>query len=334
MDSALRAEGVASFFTSAMYKQSFVTLAVALAALTLSPAVPALSSSQETQKFKSGTHTVPVFVTVTDADKRLVPDLGEQDFEVYDNGKLQPLTIFKSDVQPITVVAMLDTSGSMTLNLELLKVAAERFVLRLLPEDRARIGSFSDKIRLSPQFTGDRDELVRILRSDIQYGNPTFLWDAIDRSLDALAPETGRRVVLVFTDGDDTGSKTTNFKGVLTRALNEDFMVYSVGLQSEIPATRTITRPDRRLRELSEQTGGGYFELTRAADLNSTFTRVADELHRQYVIGFDPEKLDGLLHKLEVRVKVPGMNVRARKSYLATDTTPGASPAPGGRGSR
>ena len=286
------------------------------------------------QVFRSASKTVAIYATVTDGTGRLVPDLEQSHFEVYDNGKLQPLTIFKSDVQPITVVAMLDTSGSMTLNLELLKVAAERFVLRLLPEDRARIGSFSDKIRLSPQFTGDRDELVRILRSDIQYGNPTFLWDAIDRSLDALAPETGRRVVLVFTDGDDTGSKTTNFKGVLTRALNEDFMVYSVGLQSEIPATRTITRPDRRLRELSEQTGGGYFELTRAADLNSTFTRVADELHRQYVIGFDPEKLDGLLHKLEVRVKVPGMNVRARKSYLATDTTPGASPAPGGRGSR
>lgn len=279
--------------------------------------------------FRSSSRTVAIYATVTDATGRLVPDLEQRHFEIYDNGKLQPLTIFKSDVQPITVVTMLDTSGSMTLNLDLLKLAAERFILRLLPEDRARIGSFSDKILLSPQFLGDRDELVRILRSDIQYGNPTFLWDAIDRSLDALASETGRRVVLVFTDGDDTGSRTTNFRDVLNRSLNEDFMVYSIGLQSEIgPAGRRIvTRPDRRLRELSDQTGGGYFELTRTADLNSTFTRVADELHRQYVIGFAPEKLDGLLHKLEVRVKVPGMNVRSRKSYLATDTT-SASPLP------
>src|SRR5262245_32568107 len=272
-----------------------------------------LLAEPQGQVFRTTSRTVAVYATVTDGTGRLVPDLEQKHFEIYDNGKLQPLTIFKSDVQAITVVTMLDTSGSMTLNLELLKVAAERFVLRLLPDDRARIGSFSDKILLSPQFIGDRDELVRILRSHIQYGNPTFLWDAIDRSLDALTPETGRRVVLVFTDGDDTGSRTTNFKGVLTRAMNEDFMVYAIGLQSEIPATRTITRPDRRLRELSEQTGGGYFELTRAADLNTTFTRVADELHRQYVIGFDPEKLDGLLHKLEVRVKIPGMNVRARK---------------------
>jgi len=274
--------------------------------------------------FRSSSRTVAIYATVTDGSGRLVPDLEQKHFEIYDNGKLQPLTIFKSDVQPITVVAMLDTSGSMTLNLDLLKVAAERFVLRLLPEDRARIGSFSDKIRLSPQFISDRDELVRIVRSDIQYGNPTFLWDAIARSLDALASETGRRVVLAFTDGDDTGSRTTNFKDLVNRAVNEDFMVYSIGLQSEIPAAHIVTKPDRRLRELSEQTGGGYFELTRAADLNSTFSRVADELHRQYVIGFAPEKLDGLLHKLEVRVKVPGMNVRARKSYLATDTTSGA----------
>jgi VWFA-related protein len=291
-----------------------------------------LLAGRQGQVFRTTSRTVAVYATVTDGTGRLVPDLEQKHFEIYDNGKLQPLTIFKSDVQPITVVTMLDTSGSMTLNLELLKVAAERFVLRLLPDDRARIGSFSDKILLSPQFIGNRDELVRILRSDIQYGNPTYLWDAIDRSLDALTPETGRRVVLVFTDGDDTGSRTTNFKGVLTRSVNEDFMVYAIGLQSEILGK--VTRPDRRLRELSEQTGGGYFELTRTADLNSTFSRVADELHRQYVIGFDPEKLDGLLHKLEVRVKVPGMNVRSRRSYLATDTTPGAAPAPGGRGSR
>ncbi len=184
--------------------------------------------------FRTSSRTVAIYATVTDGSGRLVPDLEQQHFEIYDNGKLQPLTIFKSDVQPITVVTMLDTSGSMTLNLDLLKLAAERFVLRLLPEDRARIGSFSDKILLSPRFIGDRDELVRIVRSDIQYGNPTFLWDAVDRSLDALASETGRRVVLVFTDGDDTGSRTTNFRDVLNRALNEDFMVYAIGLQSVI----------------------------------------------------------------------------------------------------
>jgi Ca-activated chloride channel family protein len=254
--------------------------------------------------------------TVTDREGRLVPDLLEEHFEVYDNGKRQNLTLFKSDVQPITVVVMLDTSGSMTLNLDLLKDAAERFVLRLLPGDRARIGSFSDIIRISPSFTDDRDELVRLVRTEIRFGNPTFLWDAIDASMSALAGESGRRVVLVFTDGKDDRSQQADFDQVTRRAQNEGFMIYAIGLQAEFLGS--VTRPDRNLRRLAEQTGGGYFELRRAADLNSTFTRVADELHRQYVLGFTPEALDGKVHKLEVRVKVPGMRVRARQSYLAS----------------
>jgi VWFA-related protein len=315
-----------------MTRSAFVATALLAApALLAGPDVAAQGPT-----FRSASQTVAIYATVTDETGRLIPDLDQPHFEVYDNGRLQALTIFKSDVQPITVVTMLDTSGSMTLNFELLKVAAERFVLRLLPADRARIGSFSDKIRISPAFTGDRDELVRILREDIQYGNPTFLWDAIDASMDALAGETGRRVVLIFSDGEDDRSRKMSFGDVLTRGVSEDFMVYAVGLQSEIPALRIRTRPDRNLRRLAEETGGGYFELTRSADLNSTFTRVADELHRQYVLGFTPAALDGQLHKLDVRVKVPGMRVRARKSYLAGDPAggrgaPASNQAGGGR---
>lgn len=284
-----------------------------LLTLVLTETVPA--GQQAT--FRSAATTVGIYATVVDSAGRLVPDLREEHFEVYDNGKLQPLALFKSDVQPITVVAMLDTSGSMTMNLEFLKDAAERFVLRLLPDDRARIGSFSDKIRISPQFTGDRDELVRYLHNDIQFGNPTYLWDAIDDSMSALAGRTGRRVVLIFTDGEDDRSQRRDFDDIMLRAQNEGFMVYAIGLESVIMGRRT--RPDRNLRRLAAATGGGYFELRRTADLNSTFTQVADELHRQYVLGFSPENLDGTVHKLDVRVKVPGMSVRARQSYMASE---------------
>jgi Ca-activated chloride channel family protein len=289
----------------------------ASAVLAAQQSTPPASPQDQAPSFRSTTQTVPIYATVLDASGRLVPDLTEEDFEIYDNLKPRPISIFKSDIQPITVVIMLDTSGSMTLNLDFLKIAAEQFVLRMLPEDRARIGSFSDVIRMSPTFTGDRDELVRILHTDIRFGNPTFLWDAIDRSMDALSDEPGRRVVLIFTDGDDQTSRVTNFDKVIARAQREDFMIYAVGLQSTIPALRMTTKPDRNLGKLASETGGGYFELKKTADLNSTFTRVADELHRQYVIGFTPEKLDGVLHKLDVRVKKPGMRVQARKSYLA-----------------
>lgn len=292
-----------------------VTRGLGVAALAGLALQAAPLGAQQQGVFRTASDTVPIYATVLDRDGRLAPDLLQEDFRIYDNGELQEITIFKSDVQPITVVIMLDTSGSMTANIDLLKIAAERFVLRLLPDDRARVGSFSDKIIISPEFTGDRDELMRVLREDVQFGNPTFLWDATWASMEALAPETGRRVVLVFTDGDDSFSVRHNQNGVLERARNEDFMIYAIGLRSDFLGRRT--RPDRGLRRLAEETGGGYFELERTADLNTTFTRVADELHRQYVLGFTPKNFDGKVHEIEVRTRINGMTVRARKSYLA-----------------
>ena len=103
--------------------------------------------------FKSGTQIVSVFATVTDGQGRLVPNLLIDDFEVLDNDKPQPLIFFQNEIQPISVVVMLDTSGSMTLTIDLLKQAAEQFLIRLLPDDKARVGAFNDKIQFSSHFT-------------------------------------------------------------------------------------------------------------------------------------------------------------------------------------
>jgi Ca-activated chloride channel family protein len=298
-----------------------------LAALVAFALLAAGPGAQQPQ-FRVGVQTVPIYATVTDREGRLVPDLDRDHFEIYDNGKLQPITNFTADIQPLTVVVMLDTSGSMTLYLDLLKLAAEQFVIRLLPEDQAKIGSFSDKILFGPRqgmpFTGDRDELLRILQTEIQFGNPTRLWDAVLLSMAELAEAPGRRVVLVFTDGDDNASQLANRGDVIDRAQAENFMVYGIGYRSRYFDGRSwvTTRPDRGLKPLAQQSGGGYFELTQADELGPTFTRVADELHRQYVLGFSPELLDGKVHKLDVKVKVPGMTVRARQSYLANPTVP------------
>jgi Ca-activated chloride channel family protein len=210
----------------------------------------------------------------------------------------------------------LDTSGSMTMNLELLKDAAEAFVIRLLPQDKARVMNFDDKLVTSPVFTGNRDDLVRYIHEDIQYGNGTKLWDAVDTSMTLLQRIEGRKVVLLFTDGDDTTSKYSTLDDVLRRAQTEEMMIYSVGLESHI--LHQVTHPDKGIRKLAEATGGGWFELTQANDLNSTFTRVADELHRQYVLGFTPQLFDGKIHQLEVKVLRPGMVARTRKTYLAS----------------
>ncbi len=137
--------------------------------------------------FRTGTRTVALYATVTDAQKRLVPDLTQEDFQIFDNDKPQSLDLFVNEVQPITVVVMLDTSASMTGNLKLLEQAAEQFVLRMLPKDKGLVGAFNDKIEFFPAtFTNDRDRLIGSLR-DLDFGNPTRLYDAVAASMDRLA---------------------------------------------------------------------------------------------------------------------------------------------------
>jgi Ca-activated chloride channel homolog len=290
---------------------SIVAAAAALAV------VPLLAQDPQNPVFRSGTKVVSLYATVTD-NGRLVPDLAREDFEVLDNGKPQPLAVFSNEVLPITVIVMLDTSGSMTANLDTLKAGAEQFFLRLLKEDRGRLGAFNDKIQFVSPLTGDRDTLIASLQQ-VDFGYPTRLYDAIAAGLDELKGLDGRRVVLVFTDGDDTASRM-RFGTVLDRAQTEEVMVYAIGLQSDtfVNGQHVRTRPDRSLKKLAEQTGGGFFELSRADQMTSTFTRVAQELHSQYLLGFSPENRDGKTHQLEVRVKKPGMTVRARKSYVAS----------------
>ena len=292
--------------------------AAAAAALAAIASFAAAAQAPQPPTFKTGTQLVSLFVTVADAQKRLVPDLKQEEFEVFDNDKPQAITYFDNSVHPINVVMMLDTSGSMTLTIDLLKQAAEQFLIRLLPDDKAKVGAFNDKIQLSARFTNNRDELISAAR-DVDFGNGTRLWDAVGASLDELKEVEGRRVILVFTDGDDTASKTS-LGSVIDRARADEVMIYAIGLESKYmgPNGRMIrTRPDRGLRRIADETGGGYFELERSADLAPTFTRVAQELHSQYVIGFPPQQLDGRVHKLAVKLKQAGLTARARRSYVA-----------------
>jgi Ca-activated chloride channel homolog len=269
--------------------------------------------------FKSGTSIVAVLSTVTDGQGRLIPNLEQEEFTILDNGKPQEITFFQNETQPFTVVVMLDFSASMTANLDLLKAATEQFILRMLPDDKGQVGAFSDKIEFSGTFTSDRDDLIGALK-DLQFGNPTRLYDAIDASIDMLEKVPGRKIVVVFTDGDDTASRRS-MGDVLQKAQLKETMIYAIGLESEFfnGVRLQRTRPDRGLRKLADQTGGGYFELKKTDDLAPTFTRVAQELHSMYALGFTPTVFDGKEHKLEVRVKTAGAAVRGRKSYVASE---------------
>jgi VWFA-related protein len=324
-------------------------------------AVAALAGQEAT--FKAGNRTVAVYATVTGADGRLAPGLTRDAFSILDNGRRQNLTLFSSDLQPITVVMLLDRSGSMRGNFALVQQAAEAFVEVMRPDDKARIGSFSNGIQVDPRdFTSDQSELHAILRTELQAEGPTPLWNAVNVGITALLHQQGRRVVLVFTDGMDSpmssSQSNSSLKDVMKRAEEEDVMVYAIGLAPSAgggggygrhggghgrggsggggfggfgrggfgggrgprPPAPSADHPDEGLAKIAAVTGGGYFELTSTSDLAATFSRVADELHRQYALGFSPDKLDGKMHTIEVHVSGEGMTARARKSYLARAT--------------
>lgn len=281
-------------------------------------AAPTASVSQQQPTFKSGTRTVPVYASVFDTEGRLVPGLEQGDFEIYDNGKKQTLTIFDNKPIPFAAALTLDSSISMEMNLPFMQEAAVQFVIRLAPDDRCIVGFFNSKINFSPQLTNDRDSLISYIRNNMTRGNSTRLWDGVDAAMDQLKDETIRRVVVALTDGDDVASER-NYGEILERAQREDVMLYTVGIESYYHNGErwTLSRPGAPFRRLASETGGGFFELKKSAELNSTFTRVIQELHSQYVLGFSPQVLDGKSHKLEVRLVKPGLKARARASYIA-----------------
>ena len=160
------------------------TIALVVSALDAQQTPPAAPPQQQ-PTFRAGTRTVPVYVSVTDDIGRFVLDLQRDDFEIRDDGKIQPITQFATDIQPLTAIVLLDGSRSMVKALDTVITAADHFVVRLMPGDRARIGSFSDEIRFAPAFSSDRDELAREVNDlfDLRVGTGTRLWDAIGQAL-------------------------------------------------------------------------------------------------------------------------------------------------------
>src|SRR5437867_444274 len=208
------------------------------------------AASQTQPPFVATTRTVAVYATVTNARGRLVPDLSRDDFVIDDNGKRQTLTLFANDIQPITLVMLLDRSGSMKPNFDLEEQAAEAFVREMLPADKARVGSFAKSIQVDPpDFTSDRDALLKILRSELQEDGPTPLWNAVNTGIDKLLVEQGRRVVLVFTDGVDMpmnfSNRNKSLKDVMKRAEEENVMVYAIGLAGQNGMPGPVGRGDR-----------------------------------------------------------------------------------------
>jgi Ca-activated chloride channel family protein len=272
------------------------------------------------RQFRTATELVPVYTTVKDRQGRLVPDLRKEDFVVTDNGKEQPISVFSNEVTPFTAIVMLDRSQSMSEHRRVIARAAAAFVTEMSSGDKARIGHFGYRIQIEPaQFTSDKDDLYAVIRQQPGDAGASPVWLSVDKSITALYGLPGRRVVLLMSDGHDhpAGNQPeTSFKDVADRVRRADVMVYAIGFASS-RGPGGEEKPDERLRTLADISGGGYFEMTDPSEMTQHFTRVAEELHHQYWIGFEPPKRDGKVHEIKVKVKQSGMNARARQSYVA-----------------
>jgi Ca-activated chloride channel family protein len=308
--------------------------------LTLGCLLAAQEPAGQQPIFRGRGDFVRVFATVLDRDGRLVPNLTQQDFLVKDDGKPQPITLFDNAPQPIRMVVMLDVSGSMEGNLPLLREASNQLFDRLRPDDLARIGTFGRDVTISDTFTHDADALRGALPDHIAPDAPTPLWRAVNEAMNTFDKNAQeRRVVLVLTDGKDSGPIDFRHRAYsqaddIDRARDEDVMIYAVGMRSRpqrgnqqmmpgmmgpggLQAALTEDLPDPGLARVAEETGGGYTEIKFGQDLGAAFARVADELHSQYLIGYEPPKRDGKVHKVEVDVTQKGLKPRAKKSYVA-----------------
>ena len=276
---------------------------------------------------------VPVFVTVTDRDSRLVRELTQDKFEVFDNGKPQTITVFDNSPQPIRLITLVDISGSMVDYLPLLRQAVGQLVKHLGPNDLARLGTFGNDVVIGSTFTRNTAELMAQLPADAPPGTRTPLWRAVNEAIGLFdASATERRVVLVLSDGKDSGPEYGKRfllpTDISSRAQQENVMVYGVGMRSslrgapvggarDMGAMMAASLPDPNLGSVALDSGGGYFELRPRDNLSETFARVVDELHSQYLIGFTPPARDGKSHKIEVRLKDKGYKAHARKAYTA-----------------
>jgi Ca-activated chloride channel family protein len=262
------------------------------------------------QTFTTSTRVVPVYATVTDA-RGLVVNLNESDFEISDNGARQPITVFRNDIQPITIAILLDASPSLFPVAARTAATIAEFSKHLLPDDRACLGRFSQAVTLDPSLTADPAALLRRLDTLSPWPAGTAIWDAIDAGRAALAAEGGRRVVLIVSDGADNASRVD--PDVTRSQLQRDgVMVYSIAVRGRFGLDTSETGA------LANATGGRSLELKSGDDVAAAMRTIADELHHQYVIGFSPEKLDDKVHRLDVRVKRPGVTVRARRTFVAS----------------
>ncbi|HET6973155.1 MAG TPA: VWA domain-containing protein [Pyrinomonadaceae bacterium] len=301
------------------------------------------------------TALVMVPVSVLDRNGRYVPLLRKDQFRLAENGVDQKIAYFAATDSPFSVVLLIDTSGSTQMRLDDIHDAAMKFVEKLKPTDSVMVMSFDDRIEVQCKATTDRDVIEKAIRRT-RTGGGTRLYDAVDDILrKQLQTIPGRKAVVLFTDGVDTTSHRASYDSTIRLAEESDAPIYSVdydtsgmggimgpgtggrrggvifGIPFPTPGIPGSTIPGsspgdyRRavayLHALSDQTGGRFYSGDSMFGIGQAFTWIAEELGRQYSLGYYPSTpgKEGERRQIKVRVTESDMVVKARDSYIYSD---------------
>jgi Ca-activated chloride channel family protein len=261
---------------------------------------------------------VSVTAVVFDKAGRFVRGLGPKDVRLFEDGVPQEVSYFREasseggERVPLSVVLVLDTSGSMKDNIHFLQEAVLSFVYKMEEVDKALVVSFNDSIKGSAEFTGDIDRLERFVEG-LQAWGGTSLYDAIQYSLGRIKDEPGRKAVIVFSDGADTTSSLED-REVVDYARAVEATVYSIGFRG----SGSGGSPRGFLRKIANETGGQFFSPDGVGDLIKVFNQISDELKNHYLLAYTPTRpADGSWREIKLEIDRPGTEVRVRKGYFA-----------------
>ena len=266
---------------------------------------------------------VSVTAVVYDKAGHFVRGLGPKDIEVYEDRVRQDVSYFREAAGageeriPLSVVLVLDSSGSMKRNMRFLQEAAVTFVHKLEDVDKALVVQFNESIKGSAEFTGDVPRLEQFVEA-LQAWGGTSLYDAIHYGLSRIRDQPGRKAVIVFSDGADTTSSMQE-QDVVDYARSVEATVYAIGIRGESGLFQRS--PRGFLRKIARETGGAFFFPEKVGELNKVFSGISDELHNHYLLAYTPKRPpDGLWREIEVRlIDKKDAELRVRKGYFAIE---------------
>jgi Ca-activated chloride channel family protein len=272
----------------------------------------------QTAPFRSRVDIVQVTVSVTDANGRLITGLGQGDFQIFEDGVEQTITQFTDQRVPVSLGMLLDASDSMRGQPVIdARDAFDRFVGDLLlREDEVFVATFNHLPRLITKWTMPPTSLRGSL-NDLKPSGGTAIYDALADTSRLFEQRVNlRAAMIVVSDGADTASDRSLLQTIDAIRKNDAF-VYAIAIDAPDGRDSTRVNPEA-LRDITVMTGG-YTEVVRsAADLGPATARIADELNKQYTLGYSSSKPpDGTWRPLRVRVRSGGYYVRARRGYFA-----------------